>query len=208
MIKKIKKTLFQIFFPIKCIYCYQEGESICKSCLEKIKIKKNIFKRKNFVLYWGLDYHSTQLKKLIKGYKYDFNKNLLPYITDLYKKILDINDIRNGYIIPIPSHYKRRFSRGFDHIDLIARAISNNNFIYTNILKRKKNTRKQSLLNKQNKKMNLYNAFKSKKTNLEANKNIIIIDDITTTKNTLQVAVDAIQSNYPNKIICVTLGKG
>ncbi|MEA2112977.1 MAG: phosphoribosyltransferase family protein [Patescibacteria group bacterium] len=154
---------------------------------------------------WSLKFKNNhQIAKLFAEVIYD---NLIEELSNL--KLTANFD--NPILVVIPLSRQRKRTRGYNQVDLIARAIEEldqNNFLEyrRNILKKVKDTPQQSRAkNKQERLKNLKNCFKV--TNFETirNRNIILLDDITTTGATLIEATQTLKSAKPKQILCVTL---
>ena len=90
-------------------------------------------------------------------------------------------------IIPVPLHATRLYERGFNQAEVLCEEISKKyERQYRNdLLFRIKDTPHQTGLNRDNRLLNLSNAFKITDIKKIKNKRILIIDDIFTTGSTL-----------------------
>ena len=183
------KALDFIFPPI-CGICGNKSENyLCDKCKDRLRlISKSVYdeEHSHFWLYKYDDIRSLLLR-------YKFNECSYLYIT-LSELILDnpkAREILNDadYIIPVPIHKKRRYERGYNQCELIAKRVSDKieNLEYLpNILSKNKNIVPQSKLKREERKSNIKDAFCIKKhINLE-NKTIILFDDIYTTGSTVE----------------------
>ena len=97
-------------------------------------------------------------------------------------------------LVPIPLHFKRKWQRGFNQAELLAKQISKNtNIPFSNLLKRIKNTPQQAKLSRQERLNNLKGAFEInekefKKIQIGKKElpTVILIDDIASTLTTLE----------------------
>lgn len=208
--KHITKWSLDTLFPKYCVSCHASDTSLCSECFDKIVfIKQQQCGRclKNNTLgktcpkckkHWALDnllvvayYQDGPLKEIIHTYKYDGRKDLLPNfmqmiaqnkIVDNYLTSLD----KNTFVVPVPLHFRRRWWRGFNQSEEIARKISSEYNIPLQIdtLKRIKHTKIQASLHRKDRMQNLTSAFIGK-TCLPNNASVILIDDIATTGATL-----------------------
>jgi len=113
--------------------------------------------------------------------------------------------------VPIPLHQKRIDERGFNQAMLICETISKKrNYAICHLLKRTKETKQQALLNKKERKDNVSNIFEidSNELNKLGSKNIILVDDIITSGETLKSAALTIKNLIPNKLFAITLSRG
>ena len=76
-------------------------------------------------------------------------------------------------------------------------------------LKRDKNTKSQTHLNKEARAMNVKNAFALKEDFvLDTSKRWIVVDDVFTTGATVEACCNILKQKYQNKIYVLTLGHG
>lgn len=115
-------------------------------------------------------------------------------------------------IIPVPLHLLRRLKRGYNQAELLARGIAegmaNKVKVRTDILKRRKYTRTQTLLSAEAKLRNVESAFVvSPKTTLELSQfhHILLVDDVCTTGATMFECYKVLRAVYPGKISFATL---
>jgi ComF family protein len=134
-------------------------------------------------------------KELIHKWKYGTNF----FIKDLWQKQIKKNfpfgrEDFSG-IVPVPAHFAKVVSRGFNQSFEIAKIISRNfnKKIYANNIVRKKYTKAQSLFEDfENRKNNVKNAFKVKRSFTA--KSILIVDDIITSGSTVNELAESILS--------------
>jgi ComF family protein len=112
-------------------------------------------------------------------------------------------------IIPIPLSKKRMRERGFNQTHLLAKCLVDQNKshlkLFDNILIKTKDTQKQALIKNRAKRLtNVVGSFAIKNRETIKNKNIIIIDDVTTTGATLNEARKLLQEANPQSVIALT----
>lgn len=112
-------------------------------------------------------------------------------------------------IIPVPLHWKRRWSRGYNQAEIIAQGVSAKLGIpmRTDILGRIRKTKTQTVLDVLEKSANVSGAFKVL-TSVTGLKHILLIDDVFTTGSTLHACFVALREVYPYpvRISVATLG--
>jgi len=128
------KTILDLFFPIQCLGCGQEGQFICPDCFEQMPLnRKRHFKFSSSAstdLIVVSDYNHALVKQAIHRYKYDFVKDLAEPLGQLMVRRLNVilNDseesFKNILLIPVPLHKKRLRWRGFNQAELLAQKIS------------------------------------------------------------------------------------
>lgn len=141
-----------------------------------------------------------------------FHENI--YAQKLLRYILEqwlVQLPKTEYIlIPIPLSQKRMTERGYNQVTNIARGTLKqlpNIKLRTDILKRSTHTVPQTSLSKKERMRNLKGAFSIKSANCTAirGKDIILLDDVTTTGTTLAEAKATLLPLKPASIICVAL---
>ena len=113
-------------------------------------------------------------------------------------------------IIPVPLHWTRKFSRGYNQAEVIASGIASETGIpmRTDILRRIKRTKTQTKLDINGKARNVADAFEAAKKDLPAVRHLVIVDDVFTTGNTLGACFQALREVFPPsvRISVATLG--
>ena len=120
-------------------------------------------------------------------------------------------------IIPVPLHWRRKWSRGYNQAEIIARGIGQEMGVEvrTDVLFRKRMTRTQTKLSVEEKAQNVSGAFEVTlpKDWLMLNgslkvRHLILVDDLFTTGSTLYACYAALRSVFPPsvRISVATLG--
>lgn len=228
------KTLFlDTLFPIYCLVCETEGPKfICNDCVNKLTplpFQLCIICHKMSI--GGLTHPKCQSphspdalisifnytdKKianiLIKG-KYSFLPAIYNELGILMAKKLTENfpsllNANHYTLTAIPLHWMRQRWRGFNQSQILAETLSKElNMPVANILERKRFTKTQKNLKKEERIKNINNAFKLKDDTDVHNQNIILIDDVSTTGSTLLEAVKVLKRNGASKVYCLTVAR-
>jgi len=211
LIKKIMgafmESLLEIIYPNEnyCILCKDEDyDRICVSCLKSIRTIEIVDSE---ILSYG--YYGGVLKHLILNlkYKHDFSAGdiLAELLSDYIKQNIDYN---NYILTYIPLSKKSKKARGFNQCEYIARKVSRRlNIEVIEILVKNKETIEQKKLKKCERSKNIQGAFKMK-NGIDIEKyNIILIDDVSTTGNTMMEAYRILQKNSVKNIKLLTLAK-
>lgn len=119
-------------------------------------------------------------------------------------------NFNNPILIPIPLYKKRLKKRGYNQAELLAREItkrSDNVFaLATNVLHKIRETKSQvEIRDKKERLKNLRGAFAVKNPETIHGRNIILIDDVTTTGTTLNEAKKVLEKAGARKVIGVTV---
>ncbi|MFA7285545.1 MAG: phosphoribosyltransferase family protein [Candidatus Paceibacterota bacterium] len=213
---KILKTILDIVFPNYCIICHAKGSDLCADCLYKAQISEKEVEEYVYPLY---DYRDTIIKRAIWNLKYKNKKNLsLVFAEIMYPKILEeLGDMKafenftNPILIPIPVSKKRLKERGYNQSLLIAKELNkidrDKSFVLMNniLIKHKETIHQAHVKNKKERLANLIGSFSVINKELIKNRNIILIDDVTTTGATLKEAKKELKKNGARKIIAFTI---
>ena len=194
-------ALFDLFLPNQCLICAQSLEAekiLCETCLNNLQALtptgtyKNTSSIEKIYFY---DYYDSLLTELIKSYKYGPHKTLERFLAYFLSLLLSYWGL-NGTIIPVPSHIVSKRSRGFSSVENIVECCKKRfcQDLETLPIIRRKGTYipQASITDQIQRKENAnksYNIVES-----EIPEQIIIIDDIMTSGNTLEAVASLIKS--------------
>ena len=160
-------------------------------------------------IYSALLYEGS-VKKLIQLLKFFHRKSSSKVLASLlysYFKKLNLNE--DYIIIYLPSYFLKTAQKGYEHMFLIAKEFSK----YTGFKIEKKLIKKIKYTIPQykakNRIQNIKNSFKINQKYIDKykNKNIILLDDITTSGATINEILDCLINEGFKKIICLTISK-
>jgi competence protein ComFC len=159
------------------------------------------------------DYHDEKVSKIIIAGKYNFipmsYEALGEIIAEKIKfNYFDLTSANSYELAYIPLHSTRQRWRGFNQAEVLCQSLSQNlGLACINVLVRCKITKTQKDLKKEGRLKNVADAFKLKSGADVHNKNIILVDDVTTTGATLQEAAKVLKRNGAAKVICLTVAR-
>jgi competence protein ComFC len=199
--------------------CRKSGYDICRECLAKCSTTERETAMWIFSIF---DYRDPAIKKSIWFLKYKNKKYLAEFFAEIiYEKIIEelseleiFENFKNPILIPVPLSKEKRKERGYNQTELLCENImslaeknKNTNITYLkNIVYKTKNTLPQARIkNRRERLENLTNAFGIKNKEEIKNRNIIIIDDVTTTGATLKEIKKIIKQNGAKKIVAFTV---
>lgn len=216
MLKKFINYWLDFIWPQFCLGCKQEGSLCCSYCLNDILIEYdsdvNWPEQTKFCFascHICCHYQNKLVQKILKTYKYSYLKNLSKLLVQiLEKQARRLNLPANTIITNIPLHSTKLKERGFDQTEILAKGLAKQlNLTYIPLLKRQRRTKTQAQLTKKQRQQNMLNAFAATRQAGGGDYNILLIDDITTTGNTLNQAAQALQQANYKKITCLVLAK-
>ena len=176
----------------------------CKQCQENYYYFK---KHQAFTLYEG------RAKHMLLALKYKRETQHLSVIVSGLQHALETIAQAEVFdmIVPVPIHKKRALIRGFNQSELFTSEMSKKMAMPSmNALERVKATQKLKNLDKTSRKLALKDAIIVKKGYLQdvANKRILLVDDIFTTGETLNVCAKALYEANASEIYAVTFAMG
>ncbi|MBR4118504.1 MAG: ComF family protein [Bacteroidales bacterium] len=226
-IREVISAIVDLFYPRLCLVCgtalTSSEKHICTSCIASIprtnfhtamrNIAEESFAGKAYaksVYSWFFHSHESEFAKLIYNFKYRGNYNLAEYLGEMYAKELLVDNItlKFDYIIPVPLHPKRKKSRGYNQSFYIAKGISNvfGGVVREDILSRKSETESQTKKMRFDRWENIKDAFETTPaTRDDIEKEILIVDDVTTTGATIAACIISLREGGYKNISVLTL---
>ena len=203
--KQLNKLAISQPYCMKCGKPVRRNEQeYCADCAES----KHFFDRGR-----ALWLHKPPVSTSIYQFKYHNQRVFGNYYAETMAKQFErvVCEWKPDLIIPVPLHPKRKRKRGYNQSQIIAERLGKKWGIPVNgtILRRVKNTNPQKKLDHRTRKKNLQNAF-AVKGNLYGIRNVILIDDIYTTGNTINEAAKKLKETGV-EIVCfltVSIGQG
>ncbi len=184
-------------------YHNQLTKYFCNNCLIDLiadsKLKKFHFRGlKNTDNSYYIWTYNKITSKLIKDYKYRKNYYLAKVFAEFIfyslrnYNILEEKHLHNwDFLCSVPSTKKLIRSKRFNHMILLSRKVSKkiNTPFRLDTIKNTASRKKQSLLNRKQRKINIKNAFMAKNCR---DKKILLLDDITSTTYTISEAYSSL----------------
>ena len=233
MIKKIIDSLLDLFLPNVCIICGRDTGSsdsaVCKSCYESIeyivypycvtcsiplpdggahcwKCRKTKY---HFEKIAAAGTYGGVLRELILKFKEKkiLKRTLGDVLLKTVNKHIKFGDI--DIFVPVPLSKQRQFERGYNQSQLLAEyvgALTGKQVVSGNLI-RVKDTIPQFRLTREERLVNLKDAFSVKEPSAVKGKNIVLIDDITTTCTTFEECSRILKQAGAGKIFCAALAR-
>jgi len=185
------RTPFQNAFPLD-----EQGRcALCRAGLRAF----------DFAYSFGA-YEGT-LRDLIHLYKYSRMRPLARPLTDLLASALP-RDQRFDAIVPVPLHWRRRWERGFNQSDLLARMLARRCGIpLLRALARRRSTRAQAGLVGARRRQNVAGAFAVKRPDRIRGLRVLLIDDVMTTGATANACASVLKRAGVVSVSLLTLAR-
>lgn len=222
-----------MLFPKRCVGCRKNGEYICTDCFATISFdiekictvcnkssldgkthpvcvgKYTLDGTLSSVAYKGI------IRKLLYQLKYQpYLTDLIPDLAELMYEALIQNEIfvhlikEKPILIPIPLSPKRLKKRGYNQAELLTKQLGKRfDLKVFNILKRVKDTKPQYGLKREERLVNIKDAFDISSKISQMGKIAIIVDDVLTTGSTLNEAAKILKKNGFKEVWGVALAK-
>ncbi len=225
------ESLLELIYPPRCIFCDNlinigRINKICDKCMLNIpyypldvcpvcareKVQNGVCRNckslkpdyDGCVVLW---YYNETVKNAVLGLKYKNRKDYADTIAGLMCDKLASQSFINevNIIIPIPLHIKRRWERGFNQAELLAKIISKYFKIEmdSTSLIRVKETLPQMNLTVSQRMDNMSNSMQITNNEQIQSKNILLVDDILTTGSTLRAAATVLKNAGASKVFCI-----
>ncbi|MDD4352451.1 MAG: hypothetical protein PHU71_05790 [Candidatus Gracilibacteria bacterium] len=231
MFHKLKKTLLDLFFPLRCVACKKEGAWICKNCLNRLSLRQiqtcPICKSRprdfgevcDFChgksnlngIFVVAESHQQVLRQLIHKFKYNFCQEVSINLAELILRNFSQHFLstENLILIPVPLHPKRERWRGFNQSALLSSLLGSYSNMLTlkNVLLRTRHTKSQMKLKRQQRLRNLEDAFLVH-GQLDSKSTYILLDDIVTTGATLEACAKALRAAGARQVWGLALSRG
>ena len=233
MFGPLKKFIADLLFPLECVNCRRAGEALCRDCLNKIPPSEQglcyICNRKAAdygvcadcrqlsaldEIYAAAKFKNSIIDKAIHNLKYNYIEELAATLANFLALNLTDNHFQKSLpealLIPIPLHEKRYLERGFNQSELIAETLARLWDCQTrsDLLRRKKHTSQQALLNREARLENMKQAFDCVEPDAVKNRHIILIDDVLTSGATMSEAARELKKSGARQVCAVVLAHG
>lgn len=199
--------MLNLIFPLECLACGAPGPDICSLCLENLQVPK----KQNYDWITSLgNYHDPNMKKLMWHIKQMPNGRATSLLTNAFADMVKNRpeDPQSWILIPVPITPKRFRERGYNQAELLAKHFSKafNLSVAQNILYKTKHTQKQGTAkSKEERAQNILGSFGIKHSEQLQGKNIILIDDITTTGSTLVEIRNTLLAHGAGRVLAWTV---
>jgi len=217
------ELLLNFFFPLQCVNCGRllaadNKDRVCGDCWSRIVyLNRPIDIRLSLEEIWSVGVYDEVLKELIHQFKYKQKKYLANPLGKLLVDFVEeyLREERFDYIVPIPLEKTRQKKRGYNQAELLARILGEavNKPILTNLVRRRKKTKPQFGLNKEERFENLSGAFEIPESVKEdvatiAEKTVLLLDDLATTGATLDECAKVLKRAGVSEVYALVLAHG
>lgn len=206
----IKDLVLNLLFPPKCVLCgkllEKDETDFCTACrVDSPTCDKNKLKIPFLDSWVAVWYYKGCIRESLHRFK--FRK--MRHYADAYGKVLAMKILREypeGFDVLtwVPVSAMRRFARGYDQVELIARAVGRElGMEPVAALKKTRNNRPQSRIAGQaQRKANVLGVYQIADSKQVAGKRILILDDIITTGATAGECARVLRTAGAKQVHC------
>ncbi|HLJ97833.1 MAG TPA: ComF family protein [Gemmataceae bacterium] len=152
------------------------------------------------------------LSEAIRRMKYARDEGLAEVLGQLWAAHLEkrLQHLKADAVVPVPLHWRRRWRRGFNQSEVLARALAHHLHIpcQSGWLRRVRNTPPQAGQSNAARRENVRNAFSTPVWAEPRGKSILLVDDVLTTGSTASDAARALRAAGALKVVIVVLARG
>lgn len=221
------KFLKDILAPKKCYSCNKEWHFLCEDCLSKMsnfesicyvcksksdsfEVHKKCLPEVNYDKIIILSHYKNNIiSKLIKDLKFYWKRDIAEdfwlYLSSLFLENEIYKNTDDYIIISPPMWFIKKLKRWYNHSEIMAKIISKELWIKIekSLIKKVRNTKQQSKLNRIDRLSNLSDSFKINNSKIKDidKKTIIIVDDVVSTWSTINEIWKLLKKTGYKKII-------
>lgn len=161
----------------------------------------------NFDAAYSFGSYDGALRELIHLFKYSRIESLAVPLSRLLVCALPL-DQRFDAVIAMPMHWRKRWQRGFNQAELLARPVAKRYGLKLSTnLRRARYTASQAGLTEAQRRENLKGSFRLRRPEQITGKRVLLIDDVFTTGATLRAAAAVLKKNGVAGVSALTLAR-
>ena len=234
ILKKTIHGFEQLLWPCVCVNCgsvtAQNDKGLCEKCWQELLgcVNTDYCPRcgtsvSKYIVYDGrcpqcrqVDFHldglaragiyAGALRRMIVSFKRD-RTELLTHLSMLADPALRCSHFYDEIemFVPVPLHWRRRLSRGYNQADLLTKKLSHPRAKINYDLARVRHTKMQPAVSFEQRKANVRGAFAVRRGHRFEGKTICLVDDVRTTGATLNECAKVLKEAGAAKVYALVL---
>jgi len=162
---------------------------------------------RGFDAAYSFGFYEDALRELIHLFKYGRVQTLAAPLGRLLTRALPL-DQNFDVIVPMPLHWRKRWQRGFNQSELLAREIARRTHLpVRKALRRVRYTNAQAGLTNAKRRENVSGAFRARKSPALAGRRVLLVDDVMTTGATAASGARALKLAGAKQVTLLTLAR-
>jgi ComF family protein len=156
---------------------------------------------------YSYGFYEGELRALLHLFKYGRVQTLAKPLGRLLALALPREE-KFDAIVPMPLHWRKRWVRGFNQADLLAREISRRTHTPVRYaLRRVRNTATQAGLTNAKRRKNVSGAFRPRGTKMLHGQRVLLVDDVMTTGSTAAACARALKMAGARQVVLLTVAR-
>lgn len=158
---------------------------------------------------FSFGFYDGSLRELILLFKYSGMKPLGKRLAGLLSRALPNDEAeRFDVVVPMPLHWRRRWKRGFNQSEVLARLVAKDCGVpMTGAVRRVRPTATQAGLSNSKRRKNVAGAFQVTRKSLVTGKRVLLIDDVVTTGATAGACASVLKRAGASSVTLLTLAR-
>ena len=232
-LQKLFRFVIGLIFPVYCLICkrqlpHQTNTYLCDACKKNLILISGkacnkcgkpfingicrICREEQFYFSKARasGIYDGSIKECIRFFKYNKKTYLLNTLFEMLLFPNNLDFLNYDLIIPVPLHWIKEYSRGFNQAELIGRKISDkfNIPLSKTSLKRIRATPSQTGLSLKERTNNVKGAFSVRNSQELTRKRILLVDDVMTTGATVNECSRVLLQAGAREVFVYTLARG
>ncbi len=210
---KLYHWLMKVLFPPKCVLCggllKKEETDLCGTCRCEAPVFRNRKSKPQFLdSYAAVWYYEKNVRKSLLRYKFYGARSYAPsYGRLLAMRLVETYPEGFDLLTWVPVSRLRKLRRGYDQVELIAKAVGGElNITPVPVLKKIRHNRPQSgISDSARRRANVLGAYRVKDTAAVSGKRILLLDDILTTGATAGECARVLKTAGAKEVHCAAV---
>lgn len=201
---RIRLFFIELLFPERCVLCREFTSWICPSCRQSLKRAPP---HPHPFIYAPHDYSDINVQKIIKLFKYQHARVLAHSLAEILALDEKVKRALNQsmLLVPIPTTKKSERVRGYNQTLILAKALLTHFPLLTleTTVLYKKGIEQTKVKTREERIKNSKGSFFIKDKGVVKGKNILLLDDITTTGSTFIEARRVLKRAGAKEVLCL-----
>lgn len=209
MFRSLLDGVVDLLFPPVCLTCGELSEAFCEACRAQIRaVARGVEPPEGLAEVRSVGYHEEALHRAVLRLKFGRKVALARPLGELLAaELVEVRETwRPDGLVPVPVHWTRAVSRGFNQAELLTRALAG----WTGLplepcLRRVRPTPHQVGLSGARRLTNLRGAFGIVSSRPVKGRRLVLVDDVWTTGATLTECARALRKAGAAEVYALTV---